>query len=368
MKDNQFLMIHGTDYSDMTVRLLEAADLASEIGDKNAKIGLKPNLVVAREASSGATTHPEIVDGVLTYLKKNGFKNVCVLEGSWVGDRTDYAFRVSGIGSVCKRQGIPYYDLQADSHTDVTVDGYTMSMCDRALELDWLINLPVLKGHGQTIVTCALKNHKGIITNSEKRRFHTQGLHKPIAMLSKAVKQRLKEFIVVDNICGDLDFEEGGNPVKMDRIFCCKDPVLCDSFVCETMGYEISEVPYIGYAAKLGVGSTDLSKAEFIHVNEPPKGMGKFKPSHRVQKLAAYTDPKDACSACYGSLIYALDRMNDEGRLRNFKEKIRIGQGYQGQEGGLIGVGKCTRGCQYNCPGCPPTGAQVAEFLRKLDL
>ena len=48
------------------------------------------------------------------------------------------------------------------------------------------------------------------------------GLHKPIAHLSTVVRS---DFILVDNICGDLDFEEGGNPVSMNRIWAAKDPV-----------------------------------------------------------------------------------------------------------------------------------------------
>ncbi len=49
---------------------------------------------------------------------------------------------------------------------------------------------------------------KGCIPNKEKRRFHTMGLHKPIAYLNKILKQNL---IVVDGIIGgDLNFEEGG--------------------------------------------------------------------------------------------------------------------------------------------------------------
>ena len=45
-----------------------------------------------------------------------------------------------------------------------------------------MINLPVLKGHCQTLITCALKNNKGLIPNAEKRRFHTLGAassHRP---------------------------------------------------------------------------------------------------------------------------------------------------------------------------------------------
>ena len=58
----------------------------------------------------------------------------------------------------------------------------------------------------------------------------------------------------------------------MNRILGCLDPVLCDSFVCQTMGYEIREVPYIGLAERLGVGSSDLSKAKIIALND---GVGK---------------------------------------------------------------------------------------------
>ena len=42
----------------------------------------------------------------------------------------------------------------------------------------------LLKDHCQAAVTCALKNHKGVIPNSEKRRFYTLGLHKPTAHLN----------------------------------------------------------------------------------------------------------------------------------------------------------------------------------------
>lgn len=76
-----------------------------------------------------------------------------------------------------------------------------LNVCDFPMSLDFLINMPVLKGHCQTTITCALKNNKGLIPNSEKRKFHTMGLHKPIAHLATVVPN---DFILVDNICGDL--------------------------------------------------------------------------------------------------------------------------------------------------------------------
>ena len=97
MNKNEIVLIHGTDYADMTVRLLTQIDLSSIIGNKAARVAVKPNLVIADTADRGAVTHPEIVDGVLRYLSANGFENVRVIEGSWVGDRTSVAFEESGI-------------------------------------------------------------------------------------------------------------------------------------------------------------------------------------------------------------------------------------------------------------------------------
>lgn len=57
-------------------------------------------------------------------------------------------------------------------------------ICRSILELDRLINIPVLKGHCQTAMTCALKNLKGCIPNSEKQRYHREGLFQPIADLN----------------------------------------------------------------------------------------------------------------------------------------------------------------------------------------
>ncbi len=349
----------GTQIRQMTHDLLVRADLASLIGNRHAKIGVKPNLVVAKPADSGATTHPEIIAGILDYLQENGFDNLEVLEGSWVGDRTGVAVRTSGILQVCQDHDVPFYDLQKDSSTKVRMNGYELNICNRALALDWLINVPVMKGHCQTNMTCALKNHKGLIPNSEKRRFHSLGLMDPIAHLGAYFKN---EYVVVDNICGDLDFEEGGNPVVMDRVFCGDDPVMIDAFVCKQMGFRLSDVPYVAKAARLRGSSTDLDDVEVEVVNDAAVVSG-TRPTGAAKRLARYTDPKDACSACFGALIHALKRMDEDGRLpRGVTTPICIGQGYQGQ-GGKIGVGRCTKLCDRHLGGCPPAAGDIYDFL-----
>ena len=234
-----------------------------------------------------------------------------------------------------------------------------LNICDVVDRVDFLINVPVIKGHCQTKVTCALKNMKGLIPNTEKRKFHTLGLHAPIAHLSCGIHQ---DFIVVDHICGDLDFEDGGNPVIRNCVMAAMDPVLVDSFACSIMGYDVSEVPYIALAEQLGSGISDLSCAEIIHLNE-----GNLDNTiHRQDKIlkVSYTvDEVDSCSACYGNLVPALCRLEEEGLLAKLHEQIAIGQGHQGQTGHL-GIGKCTKNYDVCIMGCPPDEDKIYEQLR----
>ena len=359
MTKQDILIIHGTDFKEMAKQILTRADVAALIGDRDKQVALKPNLASANAPSTGATTHPQLLAGAIEYLQEHGFHHISVIEGAWVGDRTDLAARAAGCDKVCRAYNVPFYDLQKDSWKEYDAHGMNIRLCDRAAAADYLINMPVLKGHCQTLITCALKNNKGVIPNSEKRRFHTLGLHKPIAHLNTIARN---DFILVDNICGDLDFEEGGNPVVMNRVLGFKDPVLCDAFVCDCMGYSVDDVPYITMAEKLGVGSTDTAHANMIYLNQATEADSKFRMTRRVQHLAAYTAPEDACSACYGSLIYALDRLNDMGYLRKGLPPVCIGQGYKGQEG-AIGVGQCTSCFAKTLGGCPPKAADIVDFL-----
>ncbi len=98
---NGIRIIYGDNPKQMVRELLELIKPEVEI-DKKALVGIKPNLVVAKPSSSGATTTPEIVEGVIEYLKSKGHNKIVIMEGSWVGDRTSRAFKVCGYGDLSK--------------------------------------------------------------------------------------------------------------------------------------------------------------------------------------------------------------------------------------------------------------------------
>ena len=231
MRDNEIIVIYGEQIQNMAYEICRQAGLKEMILGKcssyEAKIILKPNLLGPVPASEGATTHPEIVEGVIRYLQEAGFRNLSVCEGSWVGDKTNDALLVCGYDTMLKRLGVPFVDLQKDKSRLVDCAGMKIRICEEPLSADFLINLPVMKGHCQTRMTCALKNMKGCIPNPEKRRFHQIGLFEPIGHLSAGLHQ---DFILTDSICSDLTFEDGGNPVAQNRIFAAVDPVLNDAY------------------------------------------------------------------------------------------------------------------------------------------
>lgn len=360
MEQNEILMIYGTDYKNMTKRLLEAAGLQERIPGREARIGIKPNLVSPSPASWGATTHPEVAAGIIEYLQERGYENLVMLEGSWVGDRTAEAVEVCGYNRLTDQYGVPFWDMQKDSWSLCRCAGMELAVCDRVKTLDFLINVPVMKGHCQTKITCAMKNMKGLIPNKEKRRFHSLGLHSPIAHLAAGIRQ---DFIVVDNICGDWDFEDGGNPVQMDRLIAAADPVLCDAYVCHLMGYRAEEVPYIGMAEQLGAGIGDWKQARVKELNRSERE-AVIPRERKIVELQDMVEEVESCSACYGYLIPALERLKQEGLLDRLDTRICIGQGFRGKSGNL-GIGQCTGNFRHYLKGCPPTDDQIYEFLKE---
>jgi len=97
-------------------------------------------------------------------------------------------------------------------------------------------------------------------------------------------------------------------------------------------------------------------------LNKSSEASAAPKPSGKVKQLSGCIKEDSACSACYANLIFALSRLDRSERNR-FKE-ICIGQGFQGKKGNL-GVGLCTADFSSSCPGCPPTGTEILEFLRE---
>jgi Domain of unknown function (DUF362). len=349
---------YGTKLQEMTYELMREANIAARIRP-DMKIGIKPNLVVARPADEGATTHPEIVEGIIQYLRDAGVHDICILEGAWVGDSTQKAFRNCGYAALAEKYNVRLIDTKRDKAVTKESKGLSLNVCESALSVDYLINVPVLKGHCQTGLTCCLKNLKGCIPDSEKRRFHALGLHKPIAALNTILRPSLH---IIDSVCGDLSFEEGGHPVTANRIILGFDPVLLDSFGAQLIGYKPDEIAYLRFAKDYGIGRYAGDDTEIVELNRDKRPVVNMKHDRVSARLGKYIEEDSACSACYASLIYALDKI---GKVK--VGKIKIGQGFKGKKTEGIGVGQCTSGCGIYVKGCPPKASDIIEMLENIN-
>ena len=346
--------VYGTDAHRMTKRLLEACDAFSLV-PKGGSVALKPNLVLTSDPEAGAVTHPGVLSGCIEYFQAHGVQDISVIESSWIGDATMRAMRAAGYDEVCRSYGVAFYDLKRDKTRAVQTAVGSIQICARALDADLLVDLPVLKGHCQTRMTCALKNLKGCIPDGEKRRFHAMGLTEPIAALGAALRPGLT---VVDSICGDLNFEEGGTPVRTNRMYAGTDAVQLDAYGRLLMGLSPDEVPYIELAEAYGAGSAHWSPEDLVLLNEPTDAKAYPRPTGQVARLTRGVREDQACSACYAALVRALYATGGPSC-----KDVYIGQGWRGKQMDGLGIGRCCSGATTCVMGCPPLAADIAQAL-----
>ena len=357
---NHIYEIYGNDAHEMTYSLMREADVASNI-PQGASVALKPNLVLASTADNGAITHPGVLSGCISYLRDNNITDISIIESSWVGASTESSYKISGYADVCEKYNVPFYDLKKDATITLDTPFRPIDVCRKAYDADFLIDLPVLKGHCQTRMTCALKNLKGCIPDREKRRFHSDGLFKPIAALASVLKPDL---VIVDSICGDLDFEEGGNPIQTNRMYLGWDAVMIDAYGASLMGLKVDKVAYLPLAEKWGVGSCSLEAVQVVRLNEPQNSDEYPAQSAVVKRLTKNVNAKSACSACFASLVRALYILETEGNKYN--GSIAIGQDWQGVDFDGVGIGRCASCAKYAVKGCPPSAENILGVLRNL--
>ena len=354
-------MVYGGDPCGMARQLMNAVGARTLI-PAGSSIAIKPNLVVSRPATDGATTHPQAVAGVLEYLRDNGFTDISIMESSWVGDNTSRAFSVCGYHDLAKRYGARLVDLKGDASTPVETPLGTVRICDRVRNAGFVVNMPVLKGHCQVRMTCAVKNLKGCIPDAEKRRFHRDGLGTCIAALSLALRPGLT---VVDGMCGDLEFEEGGNPVYAGRMFAGSDPLRVDALGCRLMGIDARDIEYLALAADQSHSHDVLSARDPVELNHPEASLSSTAPSGKARRLMRGVDVDKACSPCQANLVHALRRLEEKG-VHAGKDMLRLGQGWRGRKGTGIGIGRCAAGMSgMRIPGCPPSADAIVDALMR---
>ncbi len=352
---------------------------------------IKPNITANAPASSGGTTHVELVEALVRRVQALGPARVIVAEGTGAfGVRQETAFPADGWREMAARTGAELYNLDAGPHVDISPPRprypHPLRYAQPVLSADIYISVPVLKTHNGADYTVALKNGFAVLPQAQRSEIHGQGLLEQALVDLNRV--HAPDLVVVDGwdgaegLAGGTHFER---PAGARLMLASRDPVAVDVVAKEVMGLP-APTRYLTWAAEDGLGEGDLARIAlrggpldacrhpFLSpAEEYLEGM----PGLSIRDLAA-------CSGCRVNTLMSLHRFYGQRLLQpvtlvyggadvvwNDSPCYR-GAAWQGPppplDGVTLSIGDCAArvGCSAHVPGCPPTTAQVMDALDAL--
>ena len=231
------------------------------------KILLKPNILwggTKKLPPFGVVTTSTMVDHLLKLLCERGCKDITIGEGTIpnkeFGSSTFKGYEWSGIGKAAKRYGARLVDFNSEPFEEVQLEKIKVKISRRALESDFLINLPVLKTHRQTKVSLGMKNLKGCLAIESKKKFHKHDLPRLIALLNTKIKTSLT---LIDGIYA---MEQGpdflGTSYRTNLLIAGRDILSCDIVGAAAVGIKPEEVAYLREFSSLKGRSLSLDAIE----------------------------------------------------------------------------------------------------------
>ena len=290
---------------------------------------LKPNVFCPRPAPT--TTDPRVVVAVGQLAREAGAGRVIVAEGRSVStaryrkdhNTTAECFLVTGMAQAVHRAGFDIVYLEDDTFREVTVPGADLLRTARVpqtiLDADVLINLPVMKIHSLTLVTLAVKNLHGVVSDHDKIFQHCYREYALARKLTDILRLRKPDLNLLDGLVGqEADHAADGRPVEMGLIVASRDAVALDAVAGAIMGLDPSEVDTTRIAGQVGLGEADLSKIAVVgetieSVRRPFERPDVELSEDRFPGLRLIAG--DYCRSCSYYVRRGLDRLKKEGLL-----------------------------------------------------
>lgn len=293
----------GADPYRTTSRALQMLSL-DDVLSKGDTVAIKPNLCINKSASTGLTTHPEVVEAIIDWLK-NRTSNISIVESnvSALSLTPETNFRDCGYTELSRRRGVKLVNLSEDQQSQIHIDqglaGKTWKISRTLLDSDVIVNVPVLKTNNLTAVTLGLKNLYGL-WGGNKWTFHddlwdvidrktlqvNRMIDNAIVDLYSIFKSKLG-LTVLDAIVGSDGYfgVTMEHPRNANLICAGFDLFSVDRVAAELIGVDPTRLAYLRTAERAGLGSfrdeirllgTELSiaRSEFdLGINEALKLM-----------------------------------------------------------------------------------------------
>jgi len=235
---------------------------------------IKPNLCYYWDAATGQTTDPQVVSGIIDFIREKYGKDVDikVVEADASAMRTNYVFSILGYEKLAKEKNVKLFNLSNDHLEKKTVivnkRELTFQVPQLLLNCDLFINVPKLKVMRETKITCAMKNLFGCIGYPRKVIYHKH-LDEAIVGINRLLHPHLT---IVDGLIA-----LGRFPVKLGLIMAGVDPFSVDCVASQILGYKPSKVRFLKLTMKDGIKKPEeivtrgASVAEFKKNLQKPK-------------------------------------------------------------------------------------------------
>jgi uncharacterized protein (DUF362 family) len=283
---------------------------AVEFHPKYREVVLKPNAVDNLKSGSGHVTDLRLVDALIKVLRDvYGTTRIFIIEGSSVYLHDSLSI-LKGLGYEQITQKHPNVEL-VDVYQTPLEEGTDGLRLPSLLKGRTLINLPVLKGHGQAGLTCAVKNLKGLLQKVDKKRFHQTGLHENLVTLPEIPT----ELTLVDAItCQSCEGDTFSKKAKLNLLICARNPVAADIVCAQLVGFDINAIPYLKNLANqkqlLNPGALEVIGDDRQRVNWTLSYMTKLS----YGKIDVYVG--EACSGCIMGLLSAMATSRHKNHLK----------------------------------------------------
>ncbi len=237
---------------------MELAEWRSSI-DEGSEVSLKVNLGWDMFLP-GAVSAPWVVEGIIETIK-NRVGKIYIVESSQVLVDVERALKQTGLDKVCDKYNVEWINMSKGSFKKVKMEENAVigevDLPEILLRTD-VITVPLMKTHGRTTITGAIKNQWGCLR--ELRHNYHPVLNEALADVNSLVKVK---FAVMDGTVGlEGNGPKSGIPKIADRILASCDPVALDNVAARVMGFDPSEIKHLQYCEERGLGTNKTSEIE----------------------------------------------------------------------------------------------------------
>lgn len=241
-----------------------------------AKVFIKPNIVFWTRTTPfpkwGVVTTSRVVEDTVILLKEVGIDDITIVEGITTFDPKDretpaHAFESLGYNLLSKRYGIKTLNVFERPFKKVDLGaGVELNFNPDILEGDFVVNLPVLKTHAQTVVSLGIKNLKGLVDVPSRKKCHHPDPEKNLSYWVARLANKLPpSFTLLDGI---YTTERGpffeGRLRRSNLLVASPDIFSVDKVGANVLGYDPVQVPHLVYAAQDFGRPLDLSDVEVV--------------------------------------------------------------------------------------------------------